>query len=280
MTQPSPSPAAAARSRGDFSTLFVLEALVQQGLLQPAQAQDVLAREPAARARVLKAKGATGKEAARYEVSPVEIVAAFQVALPDGRGVLDEDRVTEAAAKAAGCAYRKIDPAQAGHAAGHAHGVAALRAEARAAARWSAARAAAWWWRWPTPSIASCSRTCSSWPARPSLPVLSAKGDILKLIAEIYGFKRTLAQAATDFGAAPQIANFEQLVSLSGNQELEASDRPIVQAVDYLLRYAYDNRASDIHIEPKREASLVRLRIDGVLHPALHAAAGRCTPRW
>ena len=61
MSQPPalPTPASAARSRGDFSTLFVLEALVQQGLLQPAQAQDVLARETAARARVLKAKGAT-----------------------------------------------------------------------------------------------------------------------------------------------------------------------------------------------------------------------------
>ena len=37
--------------------------------------------------------------------------------------------------------------------------------------------------------------------------------------------------------------------------------------MDYLLRYAFDNRASDIHIEPKRDSTVVRLRIDGVLHP-------------
>ncbi len=267
MSQPPASAASASRSRGDFSTLFVLEALVQQGLLQPAQAQDVLARETAARARVLKSKGATGKEAARYEVSPVEIVAAFQVALPDGRGVLDEDRVTEAAARAAGCAYRKIDPlkldmqlATRTLSRPFAQKHALLPLERDEAGRLVVAVA--------NPFDRELFASLQQLVGGAIVPVLSAKGDILKLIAETYGFKRTLAQAATDFGTAPQIANFEQLVSLSGGQELEASDRPIVQAVDYLLRYAYDNRASDIHIEPKREASLVRLRIDGVLHPA------------
>ena len=104
----------------------------------------------------------------------------------------------------------------------------------------------------------------------PIEPVLSAKADILKAIADVYGFKRTLAQAATDFAqpTGTQLQNFEQLVSLSGGgKELDASDKPIVQAVDYLLRYAFDNRASDIHIEPKRDSTVVRLRIDGVLHP-------------
>ncbi|MGZ6097197.1 MAG: GspE/PulE family protein, partial [Myxococcaceae bacterium] len=104
----------------------------------------------------------------------------------------------------------------------------------------------------------------------PIEPVLSAKADILKAIADVYGFKRTLAQAATDFAqpAGTQLQNFEQLVSLSGGgKELDASDKPIVQAVDYLLRYAFDNRASDIHIEPKRDSTVERLRIDGVLHP-------------
>jgi general secretion pathway protein E len=36
--------------------------------------------------------------------------------------------------------------------------------------------------------------------------------------------------------------------------------------VNHLLSYAFDQRASDVHIEPKRETSLVRMRIDGVLH--------------
>jgi general secretion pathway protein E len=72
----------------------------------------------------------------------------------------------------------------------------------------------------------------------------------------------------------PGDPDFEQLVSLSGNKELDASDKPIVQAVDYLLRYAYDNRASDIHIEPKRDSTVVRLRIDGVLHPVYTLPTG------
>ena len=53
---------------------------------------------------------------------------------------------------------------------------------------------------------------------------------------------------------------------LRGAVEIEATDQHIVNAVEYLLHYAYDQGASDIHIEPKREKSLVRLRIDGMLH--------------
>src|SRR5208337_3138326 len=48
--------------------------------------------------------------------------------------------------------------------------------------------------------------------------------------------------------------------------EIEASDQHVVNAVDFLLRYAFDQRASDIHIEPRKSDTQVRLRIDGVLH--------------
>ena len=82
----------------------MLDALVTQRILTADQAQNILTREQAARARVLKNQGIVGKDAARYDVSPVEIVAAFQVPLADGRGSLDEDRVTEIAARAAGIA--------------------------------------------------------------------------------------------------------------------------------------------------------------------------------
>ena len=98
------------RSSADFTVAFLLEAMVAQRLLTPQQAQEVLAREPAARARVLKQQGGAGKDAVRYDVSPVEVIAAFQSPAPGGRGGLDEDRVTEAAARAAGLEYRKLDP--------------------------------------------------------------------------------------------------------------------------------------------------------------------------
>ncbi|MDY7225215.1 GspE/PulE family protein [Hyalangium rubrum] len=266
------------RSQADFSTTFVLEALVAQGLLAPQQAQEVLAREPAARARVLKSKGqGNTKEAARYDVSPVEIVAAFQVPLPEGRGVLDEDRVTEAAARAAGMTYRKIDPLKLDMALAtrtvsrpFAQKHALLPLERSAQGRLVVAVA--------NPFDRELFENLFHLTGLPIEPVLSSKSDILKSITEIYGFKKTLARAADDFASEPAIGNFEQLVSLSGTQELEASDKPVVQAVDYLLRYAFDNRASDIHVEPKRAQSHVRLRIDGVLHTVYTLPAGVHAP--
>nr|WP_255652881.1 MULTISPECIES: type II/IV secretion system protein [Myxococcus] len=247
-----------------------MEALVGQGLLTPQQAQEVLAKEPAARARVLKAQtAASGKDAARYDVSPVEVVAAFQVPLANGRGVLDEDRVTEAAARASGLTYRKIDPLKLDMGLAtrtvsrpYAQKHVLLPLERTPQGRLVVAVA--------NPFDRELFESFHRLTGLPVEPVLSSKADILKSISDIYGFKKTLARAADDFSAASggaQVSNFEQLVSLSGTQELEASDRPVVQAVDYLLRYAFDNRASDIHIEPKRATSVVRLRIDGVLHP-------------
>jgi general secretion pathway protein E len=61
--------------------------------------------------------------------------------------------------------------------------------------------------------------------------------------------------------------NLEQLVELGRSGKLDANDRYVVNIVDWLLQYAYDQRASDIHLEPRRENSDIRFRIDGVLHP-------------
>ena len=63
------------------------------------------------------------------------------------------------------------------------------------------------------------------------------------------------------------IGNFEQLLSLgASDQEPDANDAHIVNIVDWLFQYAFQQRASDIHIEPRREQGSVRFRIDGVLH--------------
>src|SRR5690349_9986322 len=106
-----PVDASSQRTAAEFTLGFVLAALVRQGLLTVEQSQDVHTQEAAARARVVKSLGLAGQEASRYDVSPIEVVAAFQVPVPGGRGdVLDEDRVSEAVARAAGVAYRKIDP--------------------------------------------------------------------------------------------------------------------------------------------------------------------------
>jgi general secretion pathway protein E len=259
----------------------VLEALVSQRVLTAEQAQNILTREPAARARVLKNQGVVGKDAARYEVSPVEIVAAFQVPLADGRGTLDEDRISELAARAAGIGYKKVDPLKLDMALAtrtvsrpFAQKHVILPLERGQDGRLLVAVA--------NPFDKELFEGLHVLTGMAIEPVLSSKTDILKAIADIYGFKRTLARAADDFtnnpSNSPQIGNFEQLVSLSGRQELDAADQPVVQAVDYLMRYAFDNRASDIHVEPKRTTSLVRLRIDGVLHPVYTLPAGVHAP--
>ncbi len=97
--------------------------------------------------------------------------------------------------------------------------------------------------------------------------VVSSKTDIIRHINEFFGFKRSIAAAENQF-AAPlvDLGNLEQYVQLKSADELPSNDQHIVNAVSHLFSYALDQRASDIHIEPKRKTSIVRMRIDGVLH--------------
>ncbi len=62
------------------------------------------------------------------------------------------------------------------------------------------------------------------------------------------------------------VTNFEQMLELGALKSPDANDAHIVNIVDWLLQYAFDQRASDIHIEPRREKGHVRFRIDGVMH--------------
>ncbi len=98
--------------------------------------------------------------------------------------------------------------------------------------------------------------------------VLANPRDIERYRREFYGVSRSIS-GATDKSsdAAPSVvSNFEQLTELGQIGEPDANDRHIVHLVDWLLQYAFEQRASDIHIEPRREQSNIRFRIDGVLH--------------
>ena len=98
-------------------------------------------------------------------------------------------------------------------------------------------------------------------------PVVTPKTDIIKLIREFFGFKRSIVAASDQFsGPSVDLGNLEQYVRLKATDELPSNDHHVVNAVNHLFSYAFDQRASDIHIEPKRDTSLVRMRIDGVLH--------------
>ncbi len=91
--------------------------------------------------------------------------------------------------------------------------------------------------------------------------------DINRYQLEFYGVSRSVRGALKGMlEPASGILNFEQLVELGRRGELSADERPIVQIVDWLLQYAFSQRASDIHLEPRREQGQIRFRIDGVLH--------------
>jgi general secretion pathway protein E len=96
---------------------------------------------------------------------------------------------------------------------------------------------------------------------------VSPKSEVLKIINEFFGFKHSIVAAQDQFaGPAVDLGNLEQYVRLRNSDELPQNDQHIVNAVNHLFVYAFDQRASDIHIEPKRENTLIRMRIDGILH--------------
>jgi general secretion pathway protein E len=91
--------------------------------------------------------------------------------------------------------------------------------------------------------------------------------DIQSYLVEFYNLARSVKGATDkDKGAYSEIANFEQLVQLGRSGKLDANDQHIVHICDWLFNYAFEQRASDIHLEPRRDVSNVRFRIDGVLH--------------
>ena len=91
--------------------------------------------------------------------------------------------------------------------------------------------------------------------------------DIEKYTLEFYTLSRSVFGAGSAVsGNRPGSGNFEQLLELGSLKDPDAQDQHIVNIVDWLLQYAFDQRASDIHIEPRRELGKVRFRIDGILH--------------
>jgi general secretion pathway protein E len=217
--------------------------------------------------KILKARGETvhkGRVNLEEEVSAIEVAASLGLAPPEASGqTLTEDMITEIVAKYAGLPFKKIDPLK-------------LNPEiitqilSRAFAR-----------RWVAVPIEREDDKLTVAVADPFnlevveniermgykvSRVLSPKTDILKIITEFYGFRSSVTAAAKEMAAEVDLGNLEQFVKMKSVSEIEATDKHIVNAVEFLFRYAFDQRASDIHIEPKREVTEVRLRIDGMLH--------------
>jgi general secretion pathway protein E len=97
--------------------------------------------------------------------------------------------------------------------------------------------------------------------------VIANPVDINGYLVEFYNLARSVKGASQQqTSGLSEITNFEQLVQLGRTGNLDANDQHVVRLVDWLLQYAFEQRASDIHVEPRREVANVRFRIDGVLH--------------
>ncbi len=245
----------------------VAQALLDKGLLTQEQFTDVIVQGEARTARLQGQHPGYARRFAQSPVlpSPAEVISSFNLEIPGGNGrILTEDAITQVIAKAAGIPYLKIDP---------------LKLDLEVVTS-------------PIPRpfamkhlivpVAENGETITIAVADPfsvdeieSLlrlkkvnveRVLSSKSDILKILREFFGFRASILAAQNESAATVDLGNLEQFVRMKGHHDIDGSDRNIVNAVEFILTYAFDQRASDIHIEPKRDMSLIRFRMDGVLH--------------
>lgn len=113
---------------------------------------------------------------------------------------------------------------------------------------------------------------------KPIKRVFANPETVIRLQQDFYNLSRSMKGASDENLKSSKLHNLEQLLEVGKVGDLDANDQHVVQIVDWLLQYAFTERASDIHIEPRREIANIRLRIDGVLHqvyemPANIAAA-------
>ncbi len=122
--------------------------------------------------------------------------------------------------------------------------------------------------------IASAEPLVSSWEddlihvlKKPIKRVVSNPVELQRMTEELYRLAASIDMATTGSSSSSVgISNLEQMLELGALKDPEANDQHVVRIVDWLLQYAFEQRASDIHIEPRREVGNVRFRIDGVLY--------------
>ncbi|MBW1814067.1 MAG: Flp pilus assembly complex ATPase component TadA, partial [Deltaproteobacteria bacterium] len=256
---------------GRFSVQNVCGVLVNSGVITKEKAQNVLSLYDSAKKKLEKSKAE--KEASSPNVirisSPItaiDVINALKIKRADGVSKeLDEESIYQILSGAWGIEYKKIDPLKLdlnlvtttiprSFAMKHlvlpidiSEGLLTIAT--------------------PNPFNVEVMDDITRVTQMKVKVVVSSKSDIIKLINEFFGFQRSIAAAETQFDTpAVDLGNLEQYVRLKSADEVPSNDQHIVNAVNHLLVYAFDQRASDIHIEPKRDITLVRMRIDGILH--------------
>jgi general secretion pathway protein E len=257
-----------ARMRKTIDRGTLLSCLMEAGLLSKAQARDYEIKGEIQKAKLIKQRE-TGRRSLKapgpkVEIGPVEMLASFHFEIPGTPAeILTEDRIVSALAEKCGLPYHKIDPLGLDASVvtliprpfSIKHGVVPI---ALADGTLTIATG--------NPFDREIMDQLSRSTRYRIRTVASTPADILKVITEFHGFRSSVNAAEKELGTPIDLGNLEQYVKLRSAVELEATDKHVINAVEYMLQYAYDQRASDIHIEPRREFSQARFRIDGILH--------------
>ncbi len=251
---------------------WILDQLTDAGMLHDGQRQDVLNRGRDQARHILLDKRAAmrrmlGRHRVAYRVTAIELIDSFRFIRHDQPGVrLDEETITEMVAEVLSVPFVHLDPLRLDYklVTNAFGGPFAERHLIVAVEDTPEALTIAMADPWDKELVESISRVKN----KPIKVVVASKSEILGIIVEFHGFRRSMQAAEDDFASDfPDLGNLEQLYELEeGSGSLDANDKPIVRAVWYLLNYAFEQRASDIHLEPKRNEGWVRMRIDGVLH--------------
>ncbi|WP_152227086.1 GspE/PulE family protein [Pseudomonas sp. SCB32] len=206
------------------------------------------------------------RSAVKNQQHPLEFLAAQQIEDRQRSGrKLDLDALVHWLAEHSGQPYLRIDPLKIDVAA-----VTPLMSYAFAQRHQILAVAVA-----PDEvTIASAQPFVQAWESnlihvlkRPIKRVVASPADIQRFTVEFYRLAKSVSGATAKDQKISGVGNFEQLLNLgAADQEPDANDAHIVTIVDWLFQYAFQQRASDIHIEPRRDQGTVRFRIDGVLH--------------
>ena len=249
----------------------ICDLLVREGLMHEGQKRDVLVRYSVQEKRILfqkrpELRKALGHKRIPYEVGEMEIVTAFRFVIPGtDNEVLSEEVITRVVAEDLGYEFVLPDPLTLDYklVTETFHGAFAERHLVIPLARKGGLLTIAVANPFDNDLVDSLAR----FTGMQVVVTVAPKSLLLKTIIEYHGFKKSVDSAAEMFkGELIDLGNLEQLTRVKRMEEIDASDQPVVQAVWYLFHYAFDQRASDIHIEPKREYAAIRLRIDGVLH--------------
>jgi len=261
------------QKKNKSSSRNICKILLDEGLISKSRAKKALDKEKSIRKAIELKRAKKRKEkhsSARIQtpVTFIDVLLALKIKRHDDPlKLLDEDTIYEALARGWGVAYKKIDPL-----------TLELNLVTRTIPKTFAMK------HLLLPLAMENGRLLVATPdpfnyealvdvERVShlrvTPIVSAKTDIIKVINEFFGFRHSITAAEDQFSrTGVDLGNLEQYVMLTSADELPSTDQHIVNAVNHLFSYAFDQRASDIHIEPKRDTSLVRMRIDGMLHTA------------